>query len=443
MVIFRLALALFVSAVLAATALADPPDSSPRVTPVVKAARLAAPAVVNVTSARITERAVDPFDLFLGDSGYFGRPGGRERGREESLGSGVIIDGRKGLVLTNAHVISGATEITVRLQDGREFLAELAASDPDFDLAVLRLAKASDLPEIKMGDSSDLMIGETVIAIGNPYGYSHTLTTGVVSALGRSIRTQDGAFTDLIQTDAAINPGNSGGPLLNINGELIGINTAIHAGAEGIGFAIPVAKAKRVVAELESAGHVRPAWLGLSGQSLDARTARRLGLDKAKGMVITEIYEGQSVAKAGLMPGDVILSVDSVAVEDREHFVDLLRNSTVGETVKLGLWRGGERTVVSVETEEFTLDAARAVALERWGMELAVERGGARIVKLSPGSAAQKVGFAVGDRLIQIGGTRLREPSDFVQGVLRYRMHNTIILMIERAGRQYYARFSV
>ncbi|MBF0480966.1 MAG: trypsin-like peptidase domain-containing protein [Desulfovibrionaceae bacterium] len=443
MVKLRTALALAVSLLFAAAALADPSDSNPRVTPVVKAARLAAPAVVNITSARIAERGLDSFDLFLGDSGYFSQPGGRERGREESLGSGVIIDGRGGLVLTNAHVISGATEITVRLQDGREFKAGLAASDPDFDLAVLRLAKASGLPEIRMGDSSDLMIGETVIAIGNPYGYSHTLTTGVVSALGRSIRTQDGAFTDLIQTDAAINPGNSGGPLLNINGELIGINTAIHAGAEGIGFAIPVAKAKRVVAELESAGHVRAAWLGLSGQSLDARTARHLGLDKPRGMVITEIYEGQSAAKAGLMPGDVIVSVDSVAIEDREHFVDLLRNSTVGETVKLGIWRGGARTAVSLETAEFTLDAARAVVLERWGMELSIERGAVKIVTLRPGSAAQKVGLAPGDRLIQIGGARLREPSDFVQGVLRYRMHNTVILMIERAGRQYYAKFSV
>ena len=443
MVIARAALACLVSVLLAGAALADPPDSSPRVTPVVKAARLAAPAVVNITSARFSERGGESLELFFGDSGYFGRPGGRERSREESLGSGVIIDGGKALVLTNAHVISGATEITVRLQDGREFSAELAASDPDFDLAVLRLAKAADLPEIRMGDSSDLMIGETVIAIGNPYGYSHTLTTGVVSALGRSIRTQDGAFTDLIQTDAAINPGNSGGPLLNINGELIGINTAIHAGAEGIGFAIPVAKAKRVIAELESAGHVRPAWLGLSGQSLDARAARRLGLDRARGMVVTEIYEGQSAARAGLAPGDVILSVDSVTVEDREHFVDLLRKSTVGETVKLGLWRGGERIVVAAQTEEFTLDAARSVVSERWGMELAVERGGARIVGLRAGSPAQKVGLAPGDRLLQVGGTRLREPGDFVQGVLRYRMHNTVILMIERAGRQYYARFSV
>jgi len=265
----------------------------------------------------------------------------------------------------------------------------------------------------------------------------------VVSALGRSIRTQDGAFTDLIQTDAAINPGNSGGPLLNINGELIGINTAIHAGAEGIGFAIPVSKAKRVIAELEGTGHVRAAWLGLAGQSLDARTARLLGLNKARGMVVTDVYAGLSAAKAGLAPGDVIVSVDSVAVDDREHFVDLLRNTTVGETVKLGVRRGGERIAVSVETEEFTLETARAVVLERWGMELAVERGGARIVKIRPGSPAQKVGFAIGDRLIQIGGARLREPSDFVQGVLRYRMHNTIILMIERRGRQYYARFSV
>jgi serine protease Do len=442
-VIARLVFSLVLAAALGGSALAQVPDSSPRVTPVVKAARLAAPAVVNITSARVSDRRKDSFDLFFGDSSYFGPSGGRERSREESLGSGVIIDGSKGLVLTNTHVIAGATVITVRLQDGREFRCELAASDPDFDLAVLRLNKAGDLPEIKMGDSSDLMIGETVIAIGNPYGYSHTLTTGVVSALKRSIRTEDGAFADLIQTDAAINPGNSGGPLLNINGELIGLNTAIHAGAEGIGFAIPVAKAKRVIAELEGTGHVRASWLGMSGQSLDARTARHLGLDKVRGILVTEVYEELGAAKAGLKPGDVVLAIEDAQVEDRDHFVSLLRNYTVGETIGLDVWRGGEKIRIKAVSEEFTLDTARAVVLARWGLEVGVERGGARVAKVTPGSRAQKVGFAVGDKLIQIGGARLREPSDFIQAVLRYRMHNAVILMMERGGRQYYVKFQV
>ena len=198
--------------------------SSPRMTPVVKAVSQVAPAVVNITSTLIERRPATPFDAF------FGMP--NQPYRSESVGSGVIIDGGEGLVLTNAHVVNGATSISVRLLDGRSFSADVVGAEPDFDIAVLRLDGAKNLPAVRMAESTDLMPGETVIAIGNPFGFSHTVTTGVISALDRTIQAEDGMFTDLIQTDAAINPGNSGGPLLNILGELIGINTAIDARGE-------------------------------------------------------------------------------------------------------------------------------------------------------------------------------------------------------------------
>ena len=168
----------------------------------------------------------------------------------EETGSGVIVDGKRGLVLTNAHVIAGGDEVMIHLQDGRQFPAVVKGAEPDFDLAVLEIQGPHDLPAVPLGDSSDLMPGETVIAIGNPFGFNHTVTTGVVSALGRTIRSESGVFTDLVQTDAAINPGNSGGPLLNLEGRLVGINTAVHARGEGIGFAIPVNKARRVMDDL-------------------------------------------------------------------------------------------------------------------------------------------------------------------------------------------------
>ena len=236
----------------------------------------------------------------------------------------MIIDAGKQLVLTNAHVIEGASTIRVRLLDGRQFDGELVGSDPDFDLAILHLKDARDLPQAIMGDSSDMMIGETVIAIGNPFGFGNTVTTGVVSALERTIETKQGTFTDFIQTDAAINPGNSGGPLMNLAGELVGINTAIYAEAEGIGFAIPIDKAKRVVDELVSFGHVQAAWLGLEGQDVDERIARYLGLEEARGMLVTQVHEAPS-QKAGITAGDVITSVNGVAVEDRNHYQRILR----------------------------------------------------------------------------------------------------------------------
>ena len=238
-----------------------------RTTPVVTAVAAVAPAVVNITSARTVERrrSLGPFfddDMFRQ---FFGPGGGPEpqRQTQESLGSGVIIDGKAGLVLTNAHVIAGGTSIKARLQDGRVLDAALVGADPDFDVAVLRLSGGGNLPQAAMGDSSDIMIGETVIAIGNPFGYAHTVTTGVVSAVGRSLKHEGGAYADLIQTDAAINPGNSGGPLVNLAGEVIGIDMAIQAGAEGIGFAIPINKARRVVEQIVGGGVVTPAWLGL------------------------------------------------------------------------------------------------------------------------------------------------------------------------------------
>src|SRR3954471_24708886 len=252
-------------------AAAQTPQSARR-TPLVSVVEKISPAVVNI-SAQATVREADPF------FGMFGL--GTER-QAQSLGSGLIID-RNGIVVTNAHVIEGASRITVTLLDGRELEADLLGLDRDADIAVLKV-KVSGLPALPLGRSSDLMIGETVVAIGNPFGLSNTVTTGVLSAVGRTVPSERGErlFTDFLQTDASINPGNSGGPLVNILGDVIGINSAIISGATGIGFAIPAARARRVIDDLLRFGELQPLWTGARLVTVDPELARRYGLGSVR-----------------------------------------------------------------------------------------------------------------------------------------------------------------
>jgi S1-C subfamily serine protease len=240
-----------------------------------------APAVVNISAEQITEQRISPFgglsrdpffDRFFED---FNVPEFRRRVKSTSLGSGFLVDAQ-GHILTNAHVVANASKIRITLVDKRSFPADLVASDPDSDLAVLRVS-ATGLPQVAMGTSRDLMVGETVIALGNPFGLSNSVTTGVVSASRRSLRTGGREFRDFIQTDASINPGNSGGPLVNLDGEVIGVNTAIVQEAQGIGFAIPIDKARRILGDLLKFGRVTGAWVGVAVQSITPDLAQSLG----------------------------------------------------------------------------------------------------------------------------------------------------------------------
>src|SRR5213596_2830361 len=317
------AAALLIAALaLPAVAAARGAESDPeRRSLVVQAVEKAGPAVVNVSTEQVVERRGSPFpfpedpffDQYFRD--FFDlRP---RRFTTTSLGSGVIV-APDGTILTNEHVILRASRIHVTLADEREFDAKLVGADSDSDVAVLRVQAGGELPHVTLGTSSDLMIGETVIAIGNPFGLSHTVTTGVVSAVGRSLHDEDRTYTDFIQTDASINPGNSGGPLLNIKGELIGINTAIYGKAQGIGFAIPVDRARRVMKDLVSYGEVRRVWVGLVVQDLTPQLAQHFGT--RRGVVVAEIDPGSPAAGAGLARGDVITRVDGREVRSRDDF---------------------------------------------------------------------------------------------------------------------------
>ncbi len=408
-----------------------------RVTPVVTAVNAAAPAVVNITTTLAERRAeLSPFDLF------WGMPG--RDFRSQGIGSGIIIDGRRGLVLTNAHVVNGAVSISVRLLDGRSFEGEVVGAEPDFDVAVLRLKNAKNLPSVAMGDSTDMMPGESVIAIGNPFGFSHTVTTGVVSALNRTIETDDGVFADLIQTDAAINPGNSGGPLLNITGELVGVNTAIYGKAQGIGFAIPISKARRVVEDILDQGHVATPWLALIGQDVDQRTARYLGLSSAGGLLVTEVFKDGPAGKAGMRPGDVILSVGGNSISDRDKYLLLLRNHQPHSPLKLGIWRDGREISVSLTPVEFNDGAASALSLRRWGLAVRNGRGdGAVVAQVRKNSPASALGLCPGDRITAISGRATRSEKEFLDAFRREFMKRQVLLQVLRDGRLYHVPMSI
>jgi Do/DeqQ family serine protease len=414
-----------------------------RETPVVRAVRGAAPAVVNIStkeqyggSSYHSFGGSDLFDRFFQEFFDSFEP---PRHTWQSLGSGVIVDGAKGYILTNHHVIAQASEVKVGLADQREFPAEIVGADPGSDLAVLQIQADDRLPDLKMGDSADVMIGETVIAIGNPFGLNHTVTTGVISAVHRSVRSRDRTFRDFIQTDASINPGNSGGPLLNINGELIGINSAIYDRAEGIGFAIPINKAKRIMADLISYGQVHPPYLGLNLQSLDQRLAAYFNAPSASGVVVTAIDPQSPAEKAGLQRGDVITRLDHHQVESVEDYEDILRGYTARTKVQIKAHRQGRSRSFQVDTREFPDRRAHEIYWDRYGLKIGQpdRESGAPITDVRRGSAAHRTGLKPGDRILRINEIDIHSRDQAVQAMARYRFREGLSMIVTRDGRAY------
>jgi Do/DeqQ family serine protease len=325
----------------------------------VEVAKEVQPSVVNITTEKTI--AVQPWDRFGEDffkgspfedffRGFgFGPPGGgREyQYKQRSGGSGVIVD-KEGYILTNNHVVEGADKVKVRLNDGREFIATIKGQDPRTDLAVLHI-KAKDLPVARLGDSDKLEVGEWAIAIGSPFGLEHTVTVGVISAKGRS-GLGTGTYEDFIQTDASINPGNSGGPLINIDGEVIGINAMIIQPGTGIGFAIPINMAKQILNDLIKKGKVVRPWLGISAQDLSPELSEHFKVKEKEGVLVSEVHPGTGAEKAGLVSGDIILSVDDKPIKNASELVKEIQKKKVGEKVKLSIIREGKPLVIEVTT---------------------------------------------------------------------------------------------
>jgi serine protease Do len=429
-------------------------DDALRRTPVVKAVERVGPAVVNIS----TEQVVRSGGPFLG----FRDPAFEEFFREfyqlfpqrdvkrRSLGSGVIIN-PKGYILTNAHVISRATKIRVTLIDNRTFDATLVGADTKNDIAVIKIDADKPLPSSPTGSSSDLLIGEPIIAIGNPFGLSHTVTTGVISALHRTIRGQSArVYSDFIQLDASINPGNSGGPLVNIHGEVIGINSAIFKGGEGIGFAIPIDKAKRIVDDLIAYGEVHEIWLGLSVQDLSPRIAEYFGYKGQQGVLVAGVEASSPAARAGIQREDIIVAVAGGEPSDVREYESLLGAYTVGDTLSLNVFRNGKLREVKVAVAKVPEQLARNIARDWLGIEVKsitsslnqryrlATTTGMVIVGVIPRSPAHRIGLKPGDVIKQINRLSVGDIEEFNQAMIRARKSQTVVLLVQRGRNGYY-----
>jgi serine protease Do len=388
-----------------------------------------APAVVNISAEQTVRRARSVFDQFF--LGLDPRPA-------KSLGSGVIID-PKGIILTNDHVISGASRIIATTKGGQELACELVGSDADNDLAVLRVKKVgAALPTIKLGTSSDLLIGETVVAIGNPFGLSNTVTAGVLSALGRSVPGDNQrVYNDFIQIDAPINPGNSGGPVVNIQGDLIGIATAIiGGGAQGIGFAIPVDRAKRIVSDLVKFGHVKPVWVGLHGRTVASREEE----GRPKGFRVRSVDPGSPAEKAGIKPGDQILSVDATAIDSPEAFETALSTRGPGRPMKLVLKNGAAERTVTVSGQDPPADYGIRV-LRDLGMSVRPASRGLRISIVDAKGAAAQAGLETGDTLLALNGAAVTDLEEVNKILARDQSRTTLVMIVGRGAWEYTLTF--
>jgi serine protease Do len=294
------------------------------------------------------------------------------------------------------------------------------------------------------------MIGETVIAIGNPFGFSHTVTTGVISALDRSIRTDDRVFHEFIQIDASINPGNSGGPLLNINGELIGINTAIYAKAQGIGFAIPISKTRKIISDLIAHGEVIEPWIGIIVQNIDAGLARYLNVPAKSGVLIKTVENGSPAAKAGAREGDIILALDNRKIVSEDDFQSTMRNYSVGDKLNLMLRRSAESLTLSVVADQFPMEKASALGYRLLGIRtedltpgsrvrfnIAADSG-ALISELNPQSYLAQIGAKSGDVIRRINEVPINNSKDFNEAIVKYRHKKSIIVLLQRGDQGYY-----
>ena len=422
----------------------------------VKVSKDVGPAVVSISTEH-TERYQTryyPFaqfqDNFFND--FFVEGPEREL-KKTGLGSGVIID-KEGYILTNEHVIHGADRMLVTLPDGREFEGKITGSDEYSDLAVIKIESKGELPFAKLGNSDSVQIGYWAIAIGNPFAFAvkspePTVTVGVISALHRSLprtdkRTRE--YSDLMQTDAAINPGNSGGPLVNINGEVIGINVAIFTlsgGSEGMGFAIPINTAKKIMDDLVQGRRVLYGWIGVIIQDLEPNLAGYFGLQDKKGVLISRIVEDSPAYKAGLKPGDVIISIDKESVRDTQDLVRQLLKKQIGEVVGLGVVRNMKLYSVNVQVDSRPEDKAPVVnqkktvnvpakqaEIKTWrGLEVSdvspdmAQRfkinmdAGVVVLKVSPASAAEQAGIRPGDVIYEINRTQIKNIKDYYSAI--------------------------
>jgi serine protease Do len=431
--------------------------------------RVVSPVVVNISTSKIVERDASPFsDLFDDQFFDFLEPRHKpKKWKEQSLGSGVIVS-PDGYILTNAHVVEKADEIMVTLYDQQNLKGKIIGSDPKTDIAVIKIS-AQKLPTIKWGNSDKNQVGEFVLAFGNPYSLSNTVTMGIVSAVGRAnVGIAD--YEDFIQTDAAINPGNSGGPLVNIKGELIGINTAIFSrtgGYQGIGFAVPSNMAQSVMNQLINKGKVTRGWLGITIQNFTPELAKEFGLAKSTGALVTEILKGSPAEKAGVKRGDIITEVDDKVIKNVESLRNIIAQSKVGSSIQLKVIRDGKPLLLTAFITELPQDMAQTVpaqpeekypaeenALAGFSvmnltqeiakqLDIPKDEKGVVIVRVEPYSAAEDAGLKKGDLIQEINKKSIKNIQDFNNIVSKVKKGDTLLLFINRGGNRFYITLKV
>jgi serine protease Do len=425
----------------------------------------ALPAVVNIRTSKIVKPQAnqmspmfnDPmFRQFFGDQ--FGQGGKPHAEREQSLGSGVIIT-PDGTIITNNHVIDGATDIKVQLSDKRDFNAKLIGADPKSDIAVLKI-EGKDLPTLPLGDSSQLNVGDLIFAIGDPFGVGETATMGIVSATGRS-RLGIEEYENFIQTDAAINPGNSGGAMIDIHGNLVGINTAIlsHGGSggnEGVGFAIPMSMAKPVMDQILAHGKVVRGYLGVHIQDFSAELAKSFNFNQSGGVLIGDVSPNTPAASAGLKKGDVIVKLNGQAVSDNNDLRNTISQMAPGTTVKLDIWRDGKTQDYNVTLGELPAEKAAAEGSEETGsgeiqgievqevnpdilqqLNLPAGTRGVVVTSVDPSSAAAAAGVSRGDVIQEINHKPVASAAQYKQ-LMAGASGQPILLLVDSAGITHY-----
>jgi serine protease Do len=420
------------------------------------------PTIVNISTTTVISGPdmqdrfmgpVNPFKDFFGEDlfdKFFGNSPKREL-KQKSLGSGFVID-REGYILTNNHVVEKATSIKVKLSDEKEYDAKIIGRDPKTDIALIKIDVNHELPSATFGDSDKLEVGDWVVAIGNPFGLEHTVTAGIVSAKGRVIGA--GPYDDFIQTDASINPGNSGGPLLNLKGEVVGINTAIVSGGQGIGFAIPINVVQDLLPQLKSKGKIARGWLGVVIQKITPEIAKSFNLKETEGALVSDVMEDGPAEKAGIKRGDVIASFNGKKIKDNEMLPRLVAATEIGKKIKVEIIRDGKPMGIEIVIGELPEEAPKAskkpdvekdfgLVVQDITPEIAKhlnlkDRNGVIATDVAPGSPAGDADIRSGDIIKEIGRKPIRNMADFKAAMKNANIKEGIVILIRRENTTFY-----
>jgi len=429
-------------------------------------ARMVRPGVVNIQVIKKVKNVDFGFRRFPGNpfgeqnpfGDFFGpfSEGNTAKGyKQQGVGSGFVMN-KEGYILTNNHVVEDADQIKVKLPNGKEYDGKVVGRDPKTDLALVKINGASDLHPLQMGNSDDLKVGSWVVAVGSPFGLEQTVTAGIVSAKGRVIGS--GPYDNFVQTDASINPGNSGGPLINMRGEVVGINTAIIASGQGIGFAIPINMAREIASQLQENGHVTRGWLGVSIQEVTPELAKSFGLKEKKGALVAQVVSGSPAEKAGIEQGDVIVEFDGKEIADSKDLPRIVASTPVGKAVTIKLSRNGKVLDQQVKVGEMEEKAEVAktpstqkslgISVQNLTPEIAKSLGlkkdtGVVVAGVEPESPAADAGIQAGDVIREVNRKPVKDVQDFIQKIEKAKDQNNVLLCLQRGQNNLFAAVTV